>query len=72
MDPLGSKTLGLKLGDLVFHQGDQRAYDQCGSSSRDSRKLIAERLSRTGGHDEQDVITLDDRSTDLLLMGPEF
>ena len=51
-----AKPALLQLGDLVFHQGDQRADHQRGAAARDARQLVAERLAGAGGHDQQHVL----------------
>ena len=56
-----AKPRCFELGDLIFHQGDQRADDQRGAAARDAGQLIAERLAGAGGHHQQDVVAFDAR-----------
>ena len=51
----------LQLGDLILHQGDQRADHQRGAAARDAGQLIAERFAGAGGHDQQHVAGLRSR-----------
>src|SRR5581483_10476640 len=62
------KTACRELGGLVFHQRDQRADDQGCPAARYGGQLVAERLSRAGGHDQQDVPSGDCSLTDLFLV----
>ena len=52
VDALDREAAFLQFGDLVFHEGDERADDEGGAAARDGGQLIAERLARAGGHDE--------------------
>ena len=60
-----------ELGDLVFHECDKRRNDERCSAERDGWKLIAERLPCPGGHDEQQVATVDGGTADSFLVGAE-
>jgi hypothetical protein len=69
-----SRDLQADLGELaglVVHQRDQRTDDQRRSAASDGRKLVAERFSRSGGHDEQSVASVGGGSADSLLIGAE-
>ena len=71
VDALDGEVALLELGDLIFHEGDQRADDQRGAAARDAGQLVAERLAGAGRHDEQDVAALDDGLADGFLVGAE-
>ena len=60
-----------ELGELVFHERDERADDEGGSSADDGGKLVAERLAGAGGHDEQHVASGDGGFADFLLVEAE-
>ncbi len=66
-----AKTERGELGDLVFHQRDQRADNQGGTAEHDAGKLIAERFSGARRHHEQGVGTGCEDAADLLLIRPE-
>ena len=71
MNALHSKTPSLELGHLVFHQGDQGTDDQRRPAARNGRQLIAQRLARPGGHDQQHVAPFDHRPANRFLIGEE-
>ena len=66
-----AKSALFELGHLIFHQGDQRADHERGAAARDAGQLVAERLARAGGHDQQDVAAVDDGLADGFLVGAE-
>ena len=41
--------------DLILHQRDQRAHDQCQPVEHDRGQLVDQRLARPGGHRQQHV-----------------
>ena len=61
----------LELGDLVFHQRDQRADHQCRSTARDPRQLVAQRLPGPGRHHQQYVFPIDHRPANGFLVRAE-
>ena len=63
---------GSELGGLVVHEGDERADDECGAAPGDGGKLVTEGLSRSCGHDEQDVTAIGGGAADCLLVGAEL
>jgi hypothetical protein len=71
VDASNAKSAGSKLGNLVFHQGDQRGDDEGGSSEGDGRKLVAERLPCPGWHDEEEIPSGDGGAADGFLVSPE-
>ena len=71
VDALHGEVALLELGDLIFHEGDQRADDQRGAAARDGGQLVAERLAGAGGHDQQHVAAVDDGLADGFLAGAE-
>ena len=71
VDALGRQAKLLQLAYLVIHQGDERTDHQRGSTARQSRQLIAERLARSGGHDQQRIFSRGHRLAHRLLVGPE-
>ena len=71
MNALHCETPLLELCNLVFHQGDQRANHQRGSTTRDPRQLIAQRFARSGRHNQQHVFPVDGRLADRFLIRPE-
>ncbi len=71
VDALGAEAVRLELGDLVFHQGDQRAHHQGHAAAGDPGELVAERLARAGRHHQQRVAALDHRAAHGLLVGAE-
>jgi hypothetical protein len=60
-----------KLGDLIFHERDERRDDKRGAAESDGGKLITERLPCPGGHDEQQVASADGSAAHGLLIGAE-
>ena len=60
-----------KLGDLVFHERDQRADDQRGAAARDGGQLVAERLAGAGRHHQQHIAARNRGAADLFLVGAE-
>ncbi len=58
-----------ELGGLVVHEGDEGGDDQGGAAAGDGGELVAEGLSRTGGHDEEDVAAVGGGAADGLLIG---
>src|SRR5204862_4393318 len=60
-----------KAVNLVLHQGDERRDDDGQVLAHERRKLVAERLARAGGHDDERVAPLERRPHGLLLPGPE-
>ena len=71
MDAIGAQTVVLQLRDLVLHECDEGAHDQGRARPRDSGKLVAERLSGAGRHDEQDVLAPGDGFADVALVRAE-
>ena len=71
MDPLGLEPLLAQLVRLVLHQCDQRADHDRGIAAGDSGQLVAQRLARSGRHDEQHVPAGHDILADRLLVGAE-
>ena len=71
MNALHGKTASLELGHLVFHQGDEGTDDQRRPAARDGRQLIAQRLARPGGHDQQHVAPFNHRPANRFLIGEE-
>ena len=69
MDARDAQTECGELGDLVLHERDERRDDQRGSAARDGGKLVAERLPRPGGHDQQQVAAGDGGAADRFLVG---
>jgi len=60
-----------ELGDLVFHERDERRDDERGSAKRYGWKLVAERLPCPGGHDEEQVAAIDGSAAHRFLVGAE-
>lgn len=69
MDAGYAKTEHGELGELVFHQCDERRDDQRGSAESDGRKLVAKRLPCPGGHHEQKIATVDCGAANGFLVG---
>ena len=57
MDSFGAQAFGLERGDLVFHQGDERADDQRRATAREAGELVAQRLAGARRHDQEHVFT---------------
>ena len=62
---------GGELGGLVVHEGDERADDEGGAAAGDGGELVAEGLSGSGGHDEEDVAAVGGGAADCFLVGSE-
>ena len=60
-----------QLAGLIVHKGDQWGDDEAGAAAGEDGKLIAERLSRAGGHDEQDVLPFGRSTAHGFLISPE-
>lgn len=58
-----------ELGDLVFHERDQRRYNERGAAKSDGWELIAERLPCSSWHNEEQVAALDGGAADWFLVG---
>ena len=58
-----------ELGDLVFHERDERRDDERGSAEGDGGKLVAQRLPCPGGHDEEQVAAFDRGAAHRFLVG---
>src|SRR3954454_3679991 len=71
MDRLGREPALSQNGHLVLDQRDQRADDKGCSTPRQPGQLIANRLPRACWHDEQNVASVCNRLTNLLLVGPK-
>ena len=71
MDAIDGKAALLQLGDLILHQGDQRADDQSGPTEGKARQLITKGLTGTRGHDQQQVVPLRGRQANRFLVGAE-
>jgi len=71
MDGLDGQTSLLEFMNLIVHQGDEWADHKRRSAPRQSRQLVAKRLARAGGHDQQGVFSRRDCLADGLLVGPE-
>ena len=71
MNPLGPQPQFAELGDLIFHQRDQRRNNQRGSSAGQTGQLKAQRLARSGRHHQQHILALSDGAANLLLIGPK-
>ncbi len=65
------QTAIAKLHHLVFHQADQRRDDDREPALNHRRQLIAETLSRAGGHDAQHIFSAQNVFNDLALCGAE-
>ena len=61
-----------ELGDLVFHERDERRDDERSSAKSDGGKLVAERLPCPGGHDEEQVAALDRGAAHGFLVGTKL
>ena len=71
MNALHGTPEEFKLGDLIFHQSNQGADHQRRSAARNGRQLIAQRLARPRGHDQQHVAPVDHRLANCFLIGQE-
>ena len=61
-----------ELGDLVFHERDERRDDERRSAESDGGELIAERLPCPGGHHKQQVAAVYCCAADCLLVGAKL
>ncbi len=68
VDALRLQAKRAEPGDLVLHEGDERAHDQAGPAARQHRQLVAQRLARPGRHDQQQVLPRGRRPAHLLLV----
>ena len=68
--PVAEPARGERL-DLVLHQRDERRDDHRQVVAQQRRKLIAERLARAGGHDDQHVAVGQRGLARLALARPE-
>lgn len=71
VDASDAEAEGGELGCLVVHQRNEWRDDECCASPGKRGELIAERLSRTGGHDEQNVAAIGCGAADGFLVGTE-
>ena len=62
----------LQLRGLVLHQRDQRADHDAGFFHGDGRKLIAERFSSAGRHDDGDIAALQNIAHHGFLVRAKF
>ena len=60
------------LRGLVLHQRDQRADHHAGPLHGDRGKLVAQRFSAAGGHDDRNVAALQDTLNDRFLLAAEL
>ena len=60
---------GGELGGLVVHEGDEGRDDEGGAAAGDGGELVAEGLSCSGGHDEEDVAAVGGGAADGFLVG---
>ena len=58
VDALGAQAQALELGDLVFHEGDEGRDHEGRAAAGEAGELVAERLARARGHDQQHVLAL--------------
>ena len=56
---------------LIFHQADQRRHHDGDARQQQRRHLIADGLSRAGGHHGQYILPVQQPPDDLLLPGAE-
>ena len=71
MDARHAQVECSELGDLVFHECDQRRDHESRPAEGDGGKLVAERLPCPGGHDQQQVAAIDGGAAHGLLVGAE-
>jgi hypothetical protein len=71
MDALGAQPKLPQLGNLIFHEGDERRDHERRAASGQPGELVAEGFSCSSGHDEEDVLALHDRAADCFLIGAE-
>ena len=71
VDALGAQAQGLELRDLVFHEGDEGRDHEGRAAAGEAGELVAERLARARGHDQQHVLALGHRAAHRLLPRPE-
>ncbi len=69
VDPRHLEAKRAEFGRLVFHQRDQRRNHQRRPAPGQRRKLIAQRLARTGRHHQQQVASGHRGAADCLLVG---
>jgi len=63
---------GGEFGGLVVHEGDEWTDNECGASACDGGELVAEGLSCSGGHDEQDIAAIGGGAAYGLLVGAKL
>ena len=71
VNALGAQASFAELGDLVFHQRDQRADHQRDPAPSQPGQLVAERFAGAGRHHQQHVFALGSGFAGLLLMRAE-
>jgi hypothetical protein len=63
---------GAELVHLVLHESDERRHDHGEAGKQQGGKLEAQRLPRTGGHDRDEIATLEQCEGRLSLAGAEL
>jgi len=69
---LGAQAEGLELRDLILHERDQGRDDEGRAAAGEAGELVAQRLPRTRGHDQEHVFAFGHGAAHGLLPGPEF
>ncbi len=67
----GRHTVEAQRGYLITHQGNEWRHHHGQAFGRQSRKLVAHRLARSGWHHRQDILACQQCRDDILLPGPE-
>jgi len=58
--------------DLIFHQRDQRRYDDGHPFADQGRQLVAEAFAPAGGHDHKGVVSGQERFNGFFLLAFEL
>src|SRR5271156_79296 len=68
MNPVRRESPLFELGNLIFHQRDERTDDERCPSARDPGQLEAQRLAGSSRHNQQGIFTLNHCPTDRFLV----